>query len=135
MTKAKTLRDPLCLEAQEEALHHGVVPAVAFAAHAADQAMARQQCLVQRAGVLAAPIRMNNQARRGLSLRDGQWQCCAHQFGMHGRRHRPAHDLAGGQVQHLSEVQPAAARADIRDVAHPGLVGAARVEAPRQQVA
>jgi len=51
---------------------------------------------------------MNNQARRALSLRDGQLQCCAHQLRMHARRHRPAHDLAGAQVQHHRQVKPAA---------------------------
>ena len=48
-----TLPDPLGLEAQEEALHHRLIPEVALAAHAAHQAMMLQQCLVQRAGVLA----------------------------------------------------------------------------------
>lgn len=75
---------------------------------------------------------MSIQARRGLLLRDGQLQCCAHQLGMHGRRHLPAHVLAGVQVQHHRQVQPAAALTDLGDVAHPGVVGAARVEAQRQ---
>lgn len=77
---------------------------------------------------------MHDQPKRRLALRDGQLQRRADQFGVHGRSHRPAHDFAGVQVQHHRQVQPAAAGADIGDVAHPGLVWAARVEASRQQV-
>ena len=44
------------LQIQEESLHHRVIPAVAFAAHAAQQAMLSQQCLVQTTGVLRAPV-------------------------------------------------------------------------------
>jgi len=53
---------------------------------------------------------------------------------MHGRRHRPAHGFAGVQVQHHRQVQPAAARADVGDVTHPGLIREVRIEAPCQQV-
>ncbi len=86
------LPGPFRLEAQEEALHHRVVPAVALAAHAADQAVASQQRLMQRAGVLATPVGVNNQPRCRLALHDGQLQRRAHQLGVHGRRHRPAQE-------------------------------------------
>jgi len=56
---------------------------------------------------------MNNEPRYGLALRDGQLERRAHQLGVHGRRHRPARALAGVQVQHHGQVQPAAARADV----------------------
>ena len=51
-------------------LYHRFVPAVALAAHVADQAVARQQCLGQCTGALAAAVRMNDQVWRRLALRD-----------------------------------------------------------------
>ena len=53
----------LHLQIQEEALHYRVVPAVALAAHAADQAMVAQQFLVRRVSVLAAAVRMQSTLR------------------------------------------------------------------------
>jgi hypothetical protein len=47
-----TLPDALHPDIQEEAFSDGVVPAVTFAAHAADKAVAGQQALVKRAGIL-----------------------------------------------------------------------------------
>jgi hypothetical protein len=49
--------DPLPLQAAEEALRHGVVPAVALAAHATLDASGLQQLLGVLAGALTAPVR------------------------------------------------------------------------------
>ena len=49
------LPDPLPLQIEEEALHDGVVPAIAFATHAARQAMTAQQGTVGFAGVPDCP--------------------------------------------------------------------------------
>lgn len=58
------------LEVQEEAFGDGVpydnrlsVPALAFTAHAANKAVLVQQFLIQCAGVLAATVGMDDQAR------------------------------------------------------------------------
>src|SRR2546422_927227 len=56
--------DELDLQRREEALGHGVVPAIAPAAHAADDPLLRQHALVGAACVLAPPIRMMQQAPR-----------------------------------------------------------------------
>jgi len=61
---------------------------------------------------------------------DGQLQHPAHQRGWRVRGHRPAHQLAGKQVQHHGQIQPAAARADVRDISDPSLVGPCRIELP-----
>lgn len=47
-----TLPDVLHLEIQKEALSDGAVPAVSFAATAADEAVAGQQALLRLAGIL-----------------------------------------------------------------------------------
>jgi hypothetical protein len=51
-----TLSDTFGLEAEEEAFHDGVVPAVGAATHAADDAVLLEHGLVEEAGVLAAAV-------------------------------------------------------------------------------
>ena len=63
MVGVVALPDPLHLQVQEEALHHGVVPAVALAAHARAQAVALEQGPVGLAGVLGGP---NARSDRGM---------------------------------------------------------------------
>ena len=58
-----TLPDALHLEIQEEAFSDGAVPAVSFAAPAADEAVAGQQALVKLAGI-PPPVRMDDQSER-----------------------------------------------------------------------
>jgi hypothetical protein len=55
-------------------------------------------------------------------------------LGLYVRSHCPAHHPARIQVQHHRQVQPAAARADVSDVSHPGLIGPRWVELPFQHV-
>ena len=50
--------DPLALETAEEAFRHGIVGAVAFAAHAADHAMRFENFPIIGRSVLAAAVRM-----------------------------------------------------------------------------
>jgi hypothetical protein len=59
--------DQLELKRREEALGNGVVPAVAPAAHTADDPVLLQHPLVLAAGVLAPAIRMMQQARQRAS--------------------------------------------------------------------
>ncbi len=64
-SRLKTLViNQLRLDGTIEALHHRVVPAVAFAAHAARHAVIFQQLLVVTASVLAAAIAVVQQAGR-----------------------------------------------------------------------
>ena len=59
-----TLPDVLHLEIQKEALSDGAVPAVSFAATAADEAVAGQQALLRLAGILPPPVRIDDQSER-----------------------------------------------------------------------
>jgi len=58
----------------EEALRDGVVPAVAFAAHAGLHMMPGQQGALGVAGIMAAPIRMHHRTHRRLPLGNGRLQ-------------------------------------------------------------
>jgi hypothetical protein len=76
-----SLPDPLHFQVQEEALHHCVVPTISCAAHALNQGMVCNQVTVSLAGVLAVPIRMNDQPGGGLAAGDGDLKRTAHPFG------------------------------------------------------
>ena len=48
--------DQLTLECPKETFHAGVTPAVAFAAHAGDEAILIEQTLIARGGILTAAV-------------------------------------------------------------------------------
>ncbi len=61
--------DELTLECPEETFDAGIVPAVAFTAHAGDEAILIEQPLVARGRILTATIRMMQEPRRGGAVR------------------------------------------------------------------
>ena len=91
-------------------------------------AVAGEQFGVGEAGVLAAAIRMHDQAGGGLAQRDRHLQRRADQRCRHGRGHRPAADPARVQVHDRGQIQPGAPGADAGDVARPGPIGRRRRE-------
>lgn len=54
----------LAFECPEEAFDTGVVPAVAFAAHAGDEAVRLEYALIARGGILTAAVRVVHKPRR-----------------------------------------------------------------------
>ena len=109
------LPDALHFPVQDEAFSAGVIPAVSFAAHAADEAMFGQHGLVMVARILAAAVGKNDQSCRRPASLNGHAQSIADQSSWYARRHRPAHEPAREQVEHDSQIQPAGASADLRD--------------------
>ena len=124
----------LHLETDERSVPTLTLPPVAFAARAADEAVARQQILVKLAGVLAAPVRMHDQSGCRPSLLNGHVQRITDQLGGHARRHRPADHLTRVKVQHGGQVQPSGAGPDVADIADVGQVWPARIELTVQHV-
>ena len=80
----------LMLDRREEALADSIVPAIPFAAHAADNVEFCQSVPVQRAGVLGAPIRMMQEAGVGKAPTKGHVQCIEHERRPHVIGGRPA---------------------------------------------
>jgi len=115
MIRAVALLNTLHLQVQEEAFSDGVIPAIIFAAHAADKAMLGQQRLVLVARILAAAIRMNHQSGRWTARFYRHTQSVARQGGRHAWRHCPAYDPARESVEHNSQVKLPGASADIRE--------------------
>ena len=78
----------------EEALHRGIVPAVAGSAHATGHAMVSQQPLEGLTGVLAPPIRVMQDRLRLAAPPDRHHEGVRDQLRGHRRLHRPADDPA-----------------------------------------
>src|SRR5690606_24272867 len=75
----------LVLEAREEALGHGVVPAIAFATHAADAAPGLQSLDVGVRAVGAATVRVVNESRWRFPAREGGTEGLERERGVVGR--------------------------------------------------
>ena len=98
--------DQFDFEGGEKAFRHRVVPAIAFTAHAALDAVYRQQLLILVAGVLAAAIRVMQQTLRRLTvlqchLKGGQRDPAFEPFAQ-----RPADHAAREQIEDYRQVQP-----------------------------
>ena len=122
------LPDAFHFHVQEEPFGNGVIPAIVLAAHAADEAVLGQQILAKCARVRAAPVRMDDQARRRLALLDRHCQRVADQFGGHARRRGPTYDIARVQVQHRGQAQPSCVRVNVSDIADVRQIRRGRIE-------
>ena len=105
------------LQSAEKALHDCVVVAIAFAAHALDDAMFAQNASKACAGELDAPIGMENQLRRGFSVLERLGERHHGYSGMQRCAQRPAHNFARIYVHYRCQIKPALARPQICDVA------------------
>ena len=88
----------LGLEGAEEALHGGVVMAVAPGAHALAQAMAGEQLPERPTGILDAAIGMHDEPGLPVAGGQGLLEGGGHQRGLQGAAQAPADDLAAGAV-------------------------------------
>ena len=111
--------DELGFEGVEEALHRGVVIAVAFAAHRGLEAGGLEHLAVILRGILNAPIGMVDQAGARPLRRDGHLQCGQRQVGAQVIVHRPAHDPAAVKIHDGGQVEPPFPGVDVGDVAAP----------------
>ena len=98
------------LQGVKEAFHRRVVVAVPLAAHAAKEAVLGQQLLVVVRGLLATPIRVDDQPCLWPMSSHGHSQSLYHQVAGDSLRHRPADHRTGVQVQDDGQVQPARTR-------------------------
>src|SRR5437899_2404170 len=99
--------DKLGLERREKALDDGVVVAVALAAHAADDAELAHRALIIPARILAASIRMMNQAARRATSVDGHHQRLKHEVPVDARARRPANNASRMKIEHDCQIEPA----------------------------
>jgi len=107
------------LQGGEEALHRRVVPAVAFATHAAAHVCLCQERLIVGTCVLAASVAMLKQASWCLAALQRMFERGKHQATFECWLHRPAHHPARKQVKHDCQVQPALPCRQISDIGDP----------------
>ncbi len=119
----KRLGSTFRLERGEEAFHHGVVVAIPDSAHALLTAIGSQALAIERTGVLAALIGVVQQALRGSAAKHSHLQSVLDQRCVHAIGHGPAHNVAGIQVQHRRQIQPAFHRGDVGYIRRPLPVG------------
>ena len=124
----------LALQAAPEALDHGVVVAVAFAAHAGLEAGSGEPLPIRFAGVFPATIGMMDQPVGRLALRQGHVQCRQRQTGGQRIAHRPTHTAAAAAIQYTGHVEPAFGRGHVGDVGHPDRIGTRRLVATQQPI-
>jgi len=97
----------LGLEQREEGLSHGIIPTVAFTAHALHKAVFTDPPGKCDAGILDAAIEVDNQSPRRLPLIDSPLQRDQR------RAQRPTHHASKVQVDEDDQIQPAATDAKV----------------------
>jgi hypothetical protein len=85
---------PFSFEGPNEALHGGVIVAIALAAHTDLDASLSQQHLVTGTGVLTSSVRVMQQARLRMSTGQSHLQGLLDQLGVSMGSHRPADNPA-----------------------------------------
>jgi hypothetical protein len=111
------------LEGVEEAFHWGVVVAATFPAHGRYCPHVGKLLSIDLRGVLAAAIRVTDEAGgRSLPL-GGHHQGSRRQLGTHVIAHGPADDLAGREIKHGSQMKPALSRRQVGDVCQQTVLG------------
>jgi hypothetical protein len=106
------------------AFHRRIVPAISLPAHGLDHAGCIKDLAVISGGILAAAIRMMNEARRRFLPLDGHGKRCDGQFSPHVITHRPANDLPGEEIKHDSQIEPTLSGWHIAYIGEPYLIGA-----------
>src|SRR5882672_837763 len=125
----------LGLQGMEEAFHMSVVLAVARAVHAGDDAVGLEIVLVAVGRVLDATIGVEEQSGLGSASRDRALERPQGYLSGAVASERPAHDAPREQIHHRGQVAPALAQTQVREIAHPDLVGARRQGLIQAQVA
>jgi hypothetical protein len=110
-------------DSAEATFHWRVVPAISLPAHGLDHPGCAEKLAVMSGGVLAAAIRVVNQARRRFLSLDGHSEGRDSQLRPHMLTHRPANDLAGKKIEHDGQIEPSFLGWDIGYVGEPDLIG------------
>src|SRR2546430_16011756 len=98
------LIDQFDFEGGEKAFRHRFVPAIAFTAHAALDAVYRQQLLILVAGVLTAAIRVMQQTLRRLPVLQCHLEGVQHDAPFESYTQRPADHATREQIEDYRQV-------------------------------
>jgi group II intron reverse transcriptase/maturase len=128
--------DQLDLEGGEERLGDGVIQAGASAAHGPPQPQPLADVDAGGRGVFAAAVGVEDRAVHPVTTTGsgGRLQGANDQASVVAVVHRPAEQVAGGQVDDRRQIQPALVGGDVGDITAPGDIGLVGVEQPPHQV-
>src|SRR3954462_14702699 len=126
--------DALRLERSKEALHGRVIQTVAASAHRLLDAMPLQHRPIRTRGVLRSAIRMMDEPPWRSAALEGHDQSVDAEPRLEMLRHRPADDLARGQILDGRQVQKALIGWNVRDVGQPHGVGSLGHKGAAEQV-
>src|SRR5271157_2384230 len=124
----------LCSQGLEECFRARVVPAVAPAAHALNETVARGNLLKLTACVLNSSIGMKHQSPWRTATNHGHGHRGQHQLGVHEATQRPAHNPTGVQVQYGTQIHPPFGGGNVGNVRYPHAVCRGDFEVPVQQI-
>ena len=119
----RLVRRPFGLERGKEALHRGIVPAVAGSAHTTGHAVVGQEPLEWLTGVLAPSIGVMQDRLRLAAPPDRHHQGIGDELRGHRRLHGPADDPAREEIHHRRDVEPTFSGPEIGEVGDPFAVG------------
>jgi hypothetical protein len=117
-----------------EALHRGVVVAIAPAAHGSDEARVLEGVAVLSAGVLNAAIGVKEEIPRWVAMQQSHGKRLENQSGIDAIAHGPADDLTAVEIENGGQVKPALASLDVGDVSDPDLIGSCGAGCLRQAI-
>ena len=116
--------DQLSLDRFEERFNHGIVIAIALAAHRDLEAVLFQALLIRVGTILRAAIRMVNAAFGRLAQCHSHVQRTDREILFHAVTDSPADDAPGVQIKDNGQIKPPLTGPDIAYVTSPLLIGA-----------
>ena len=122
------------LERAEEAFRHGIVIAIALAAHARRDAERRDLVSVSHAPILCALIGVMNEPRLHPPLSNGHRECIERQVLIRRGPHRPPDHPPGIRIQEHGDIQPPGSGRDGRHITDPDGVEAGRDKALLEEI-
>src|SRR5919199_2945656 len=128
------LMDTLRLERGEEALHRGIVEAIAPPAHGLPDAVPLQHRPIRARSILHPTITMVNEPPRWLEALEGHDQGVDAKPRLQVIGHRPADDLARRQVLEGRQIHKALAGWNVGDVGQPHGIGSFGCEGVSEQI-
>ena len=129
-----TVVNHFALNGTKQALHRGIVPAVACSAHADLNSVSCQDPAVLVGCILDPTIGMVHEIGRWLSVRERHLECVDCQRSRETILKRPAYNHSREQVHQHGQVPPPLSRSNVGDIRHPGLVGLGSAEPPLEQI-
>ena len=123
--------DHLRLQDAVHTLGNGVVSGLVVLRHGDAYPVLLQFVRIGVTAVLYAPVRVMDESFQFIcrSLRDGHPEGLQRVFRLKGPREAPANDLARVGIRHQVQVAAAVHEVDVRDIAHPQLIGTCGHEA------